>query len=42
MTMARQETVQMKALSAKERGEVKEWKEHYRGGHYPYRRDCVV
>ena len=33
---------QVKMLTAKEKGEIKDWQEHYRGGHLPFRRDCAV
>ena len=37
-----QDGVKVKTLTAKEKGEIKDWQEHYKGGHCPFRRDCAV
>ena len=38
----RVESKVVKALTARERRDIQDWQEHYRGGHFPYRRDCAV
>ena len=36
----REEGMAIRSLTAKERGEIQSWRDHFRCGHLPYRNDC--